>query len=59
LKKKKEILIIYLFVIKGHRPLTHHKSSTCIKITTKIHRLQMNKFTVQIIKPHKTAVSCK
>ena len=48
---------MYLFVIKGRRPLTHHISS--ITITTKIHRLQMNKFTMQIIKPHRTSVSCK
>jgi len=44
--------------MKGHRPLTHHISS--ITITTKnAQAIKMNKLTMQIIKPHRTSISCK
>jgi len=48
---------IYLFVIKGHRPLTYHISS--ITITTQnAQAIKMKKLTMQIIKPRRTSISC-
>jgi len=49
----KGIIFEDLFLMKGRRPLTHHISS--ITIITKMH---MNKFTVQVTKPHRTSISC-